>query len=139
MHRILLFLLIPLFWGVQPAFALPTPLEASTALYQAVPDFPKGTRPEESQADQSLIRRLITYHLYIKNRSPYSRFDWKLTLADYLGYNEIVAMESYPGRDALGITIFINDQRLINKLSPGQRETLILNLLKIYRDSALIP
>jgi len=109
-----------------PVIALPTPSQATAAVYQALPDLPKGL-------GDGLIRRLITYHDYIKGRSPYSRFDWKLTLADYLGYNDSIRPEEYPGREDLPTNPYLADQRLIDQLTRGQREVLVQTLLKIYR------
>lgn len=121
-----------LLWFALPAIALPTPSQATEAVYQALPDLPKG--PGEGK--QNLIRRLITYHDYIKGRSSYARFDWKLTLADYLGYNDPIRPEEYPGREDLPSNPYLADQRLIDQLTRSQREVLIQTLLKIYRTPA---
>ncbi|WP_287128889.1 hypothetical protein [Candidatus Cyanaurora vandensis] len=81
----LIVLIILGFWAT-PCLALPTPTQVTAALYQQIPDFPKGGVNQDGT--QNLIRRLVTYHNFLKNRSPYSRFDWKLTVADYIGYND---------------------------------------------------
>ena len=75
-------------------------------VYQQMPDLPKennyvSLENGEVAAEDTLIGRLIRYHVYVKGRSPLSRFDWKLTLADYLGVNEAMLESQYPGAGSL--------------------------------------
>jgi hypothetical protein len=69
-----------------------TPEAASTRLYQQLPNFPKENqyKPNGNQnfTPSTLVERLVQYHTMVKGRNPQFRFDWKLTLADYLGLND---------------------------------------------------
>ena len=127
-----LLLVLGLFYAA-PTWALPTPTQVTLAIYKALPTFPVGLTNQDSANPHNLVRRLLTYHLFTKGRSPYSRFDWKLTLADYLGYNEVIQSEEYPGREEVSGNVYLADQKLIDQLTPSQREQLIQALLKIYR------
>ena len=69
------------------------PTEVWPLIYEKIPDLPlendyisKGTG--EVNPKETLVSRLIRYHFYVKGRPPNYRFDWKLTLADYLGAND---------------------------------------------------
>ena len=46
--------------------------------------------------NNTLISRMIRYHAYVKGRPVALRLDWKLTIADYLGANEIMDLASIP-------------------------------------------
>jgi hypothetical protein len=86
-------------------------------VYQAMPELPLENQYTNSETgeiddDYTLMRRLIRYHVYIQNRPPIFRLDWKLTLADYLtvtdfntglpvSANERINPETYPGNDVL--------------------------------------
>lgn len=86
-------------------------------VYQAMPELPlenQYTNSETGEIDEdyTLMRRLIRYHVYVKNRPPLFRLDWKLTLADYLtvtdpntgqrvSANETINPSNYPGNDIL--------------------------------------
>ncbi len=80
----------------------------------------------------TLIQRFIKYHLYVKSRSVLSRFDWKLTLADYLGYNEPLLESRYPGYKYLKQNPIASDRRVINSLTVEQRALLVETLFNIY-------
>ncbi len=133
------FLLLLLSLGA-PVAALPIPSQVTKLFYQSQPKFPQGATNADQSSPQNLIRRLVTYHIYIKGRSPYSRFDWKLTVADYLGVNETIRAEEYPGREELAKNAYLDDQKLISQLPRSQREALIQTMLTIYRqDTAREP
>ncbi|WP_218080719.1 hypothetical protein [Anthocerotibacter panamensis] len=121
-----------------PAMALPSPSQATVQVYRELPFLPKGVIGADAAA-QNLIRRLVTYHTFVKGRSPYSRFDWKLTLADYLGYNESLRPDEYPGREELPSNPLQSDKKLINDLTRSQRDALIAALLQVYRDDPTGP
>lgn len=93
--------------GIQPAVAQRmASSDAWRKVYQKLPEFPLENKYVSKKMgkvseNQTLARRLIRYHIYIKGRAPNTRLDWKLTLADYLGANEIMHDSSYPGADTL--------------------------------------
>ena len=82
--------------------------------------------------NNTLVKRFIRYHLYVKSRSVVSRFDWKLTLADYLGYNETLLESRYPGYKTLQKNPIEGDRQAINNLSKEQRDRLVDTLFSIY-------
>ena len=71
--------------GIQPAVAQSiASSDAWRKVYQQLPEFPlenkyvsKKTR--KVSKNQTLARRLIRYHVYVKGRAPNTRLDWKLT------------------------------------------------------------
>lgn len=86
----------------------------------------------EINDNHTLVNRLIRYHLYVKERSLKSRFDWKLTLADYLGYNEPFIPSRYPGNRTLAENPASGDRQVISNLTASQREQLVNALFSIY-------
>jgi hypothetical protein len=122
---------------VSPAFALPSTKLAAQELYKRLPDFPKENlynSKENGQvsSDNTLGRRIITYHNIIKGRSPYSRIDWKFTLADYLGINDEMDYKEYPGAETLNANPMIRDRKIVDQLTRKQREALTSALVNIY-------
>lgn len=106
-------------------------------VYQQLPDFPKENNyaPKGSRKvseNNTLVRRMIQYHLYQKGRAPNYRLDWKLTLADYLGANEIMYDEEYPGHDTLRKNPLEGDRAAIARLTRSQRNALVQTLVDIF-------
>ncbi|MEQ9238740.1 hypothetical protein [Coleofasciculus sp. E2-BRE-01] len=106
-------------------------------VYEQLPDFPKENQyvtneTGEVNLESTLVSRLIRYHLYEKRRLPNYRFDWKLTLADYLGANEYINESDYPGSNTLTENPMAGDRAVIEKLTRQQREDLIEVLVSIY-------
>lgn len=123
---------------VQPAVAQGiNPKMVADAVYSQLPDLPKenqhlrqkGNKPA---ANSTLISRLIQYHTLVKGRSPLYRFDWKITLADYLGLYEHPRAEEYPGHAFLKTNPMESDRKLIRQLTRQQRLALTQILSKIY-------
>lgn len=80
----------------------------------------------------TLIRRMIEYHNFRKGRSPRSRFDWKLTLADYLGLYDVIVAETYPGNNKLKTNPMAGDMAAIQAMNREQRNQLINTLVSLY-------
>ena len=77
------------------------PPEISKLVYQRLPDLPQENQyiskeSGEVAANNTLVNRLIRYHVYGKKRLPNYRFDWKLTMADYLGAYDYLVASQYP-------------------------------------------
>lgn len=113
------------------------PKLAADEVYRQVPDFPLENqyirkKGNKSAKNTTLISRLIQYHTLVKGRSPLYRFDWKLTLADYLGIYENIREETYPGHSYLKTNPLARDRKLIQQLSRQQRLVLIQSLSDIY-------
>jgi hypothetical protein len=106
-------------------------------VYQQLPDFPKENNYTSREGgkvaeNNTLVGRMIQYHVYIKGRAPNYRLDWKLTLADYLGANEVIYDTNYPGHELLKKNPLDGDKAAIAKLSRSQRNTLIQALVNVF-------
>ncbi|MBU7584280.1 MAG: hypothetical protein KAF91_15425 [Nostoc sp. TH1S01] len=126
------------FIGIQPALAQRiSPSDVWQVVYQQLPDLPKENQYVSKETgrvaeNNTLASRLIRYHVYIKERSPIYRFDWKLTIADYLGANEVMYDTTYPGNDILSQNPLEGDRKAISRLSRRQRDTLVQTLVNIF-------
>lgn len=110
------------------------------AVQAQLPDLPRedhyaGDQGSETGEPSTLTKRLIEYHNFRKGRSPISRFDWKLTLGDYLGINEPMMLASYPGGDRLTPNPLEGDRAAIRSLSPAQRNSLVNTLVRLHNPS----
>jgi hypothetical protein len=115
--------------------------EAAAIVYQRFPELPKENKYVrlETQAidpEFTLVNRFIRYHLDVKKRSPRFRLDWKLTLADYLGSNEPLKAEQYPGNSTLASNPMESDQLMIRRLNRRQRAELVDLLTSLYNSGA---
>ncbi len=124
--------------GIQPAIAQRiASSDAWRQVYQKLPEFALENKYISKKSgkvnnNHTLARRLIRYHVYIKGRAPNTRLDWKLTLADYLGANEIMYDSSYPGSDTLKTNPIDGDRTAIKRLNRSGRNTLIQVLVNIF-------
>jgi hypothetical protein len=110
-------------------------------VYQRLPDLPKENQYISSETGKpstgnTLVGRLIRYHVLLKSRSPLYRLDWKLTLADYLGVNEVIIETTYPGREELRTNPMDRDRATINQLTRQQREALVQALVSSFNPQA---
>lgn len=110
--------------------------EIGSQVYQRLPDLPRENRyisqeTGEVAENDTLIERLIRYHLYIKGRSPLSRFDWKLTVADYLGVNEVMSDNQYPSGNTLKENPMVSDRAAISSLTRSQRTNLVNTIVEM--------
>lgn len=115
--------------------------DAWQLVYQQLPDLPRENQyisKETGKVSQNntLVSRLIRYHMYVKGRPLNYRLDWKLTLADYLGANEIMYDTSYPGNDILKQNPFEGDRAAIKKLNRHQRDALVQVLVNVFSPNA---
>jgi hypothetical protein len=127
---------------VSPAIAQSIPPESvAVKVYQQIPDLPKENQfinKERQQADpdNTLVSRLVRYHLYVKNRPLDFRLDWKLTIADYFNLNEDIKAINYPGSSTLTANPLESDRQIITKLNRQQRDRLVDTLVSIYNPQA---
>jgi len=120
--------------------------DAWQQVYQLLPDFPRENQYVNRETGKiaesnTLISRLIRYHIYVKARPVNYRLDWKLTLADYLGANERMPASTYPSADTLRTNPLQNDVAVIRSLNRTQRDALVQTLVNIFttRDSTPAP
>ncbi|MEG3436031.1 hypothetical protein V0288_02770 [Pannus brasiliensis CCIBt3594] len=113
------------------------PEAAAKKVYEQVPNIPREntyTRKETGAIDpeNTLISRLIRYHQDVKKRFTTTRLDWQLTLADYLGANEVIVEERYPGQNTLTVNPMKSDVKAIQSLNRRQREAIVTALVILY-------
>lgn len=123
---------------IQPVAAqFPRPQAIGQRVYERLPDLPQenqyvNTETGEVESGSTLADRLVEYHLYVKNRPPNYRFDWKLTIADYLGAHEYLVASSYPGNKTLQENPMEGDRAAIENLTRSERNALIDVLVSIF-------
>ncbi len=132
------------FLSSQPAMAQASSSEAAQRVYQQLPDLPRENKYISKETgkvseNNTLINRLIRYHVYLKGRPTNYRLDWKLTLADYLGANEIMYDPSYPGNDILRQNPIDGDRAAIARLNRRQRDALVQALVNVFNPNQNTP
>jgi hypothetical protein len=88
----------------------------------------------EVDPDNTLLGRFIRYHLYVARRSPNYRLDWKITLADYLGVNDWMRDEEYPGSSDLTLNPKDGDIDAIRSLNRTERDALVEELVSFFEE-----
>jgi hypothetical protein len=123
----------------QPAVAQSNVLlmQPGQQVYELMPELPQenqyvSVETGEISTNNTLVSRLIQYHLYVKGRPPNYRLDWKLTLADYLGANEWMVESAYPGADTLQPHPMAGDIAAIGHLNRAQRDALVDALVSVF-------
>ncbi|MEG4588982.1 hypothetical protein QUA54_27765 [Microcoleus sp. MOSTC5] len=116
--------------------------DAWKLVYEKLPDLPIENNyisKETGKVDptNTLVGRLIRYHVFVKGRPPNYRFDWKLSLADYLGATPDYLVESvYPGNDVLRSNPMEQDRAAIQRLNRAQRDALVQALVDVFTESS---
>ncbi len=118
-----------------------TPGEAWQAVYQQLPDLARENQYVSKETgkvseNNTLVSRMIRYHSYLKGRPSNYRLDWKLTLADYLGANEVMYETTYPGNDTLKKNPFDGDRAVIARLNRRQRDALVQALVNVFNPNS---
>ncbi len=113
-------------------------------VYTQLPDFPKENQyinKETGQVavDDTLVTRLVRYHLYSKGRPPFYRLDWKITLADYLGLAGQMEPGDYPSAKKLNKNPFPGDVAAIRKLNQAERNALVQALVDAFTPQTRSP
>ena len=116
--------------------------DAWKLVYEKVPDLPIENNyisKETGKVDpnNTLVGRLIRYHVFVKGRPPNYRFDWKLSLADYLGVTPDYLVEGvYPGKDVLRENPMERDRAAIQSLNRKQRDALVQALVDVFTENS---
>ena len=110
-------------------------------VYQRLPDLPRENQyiskeTGKAATENTLVSRLIRYHVYVKSRPPNYRLDWKLTLADYLGANELIVESVYPGYDSLRKNPLEGDRAAVSRMNRAQRDALVQVLVSFFGGNA---
>jgi hypothetical protein len=106
-------------------------------IYQQLPGLPLENQYVDKETGKvatrnTLLNRLIRYHVYVKGRPVNYRLDWKLTLADYLGANERIEPATYPSGSSLRTNPMTNDIAAVKSLTRAQREALVNALVTLF-------
>ncbi len=114
-----------------------SPKTIAAQVYKQYPELPLENQYIRQRtgkvADKStLVSRFIEYHTLTKGRSPKLRLDWKWTFADYLGLNEYLVEEKYPGQAYLKSNPMERDRTVIQSFNRKQRAELIQALVDLY-------
>lgn len=122
----------------------PRPEAAAKTVYERIPDLPLANTYTRSDTgaldpDNTLIARFIRYHQDVKKRFTEIRLDWRLTLADYLGANDPIVTDRYPGANTLTANPMTRDIELIRSLNRRQRDALVTILVSIYNPEPTTP
>ncbi|MEB3311249.1 MAG: hypothetical protein VKJ02_13555 [Snowella sp.] len=115
--------------------------DASAIVYQQLPYLPKENQYRrldtgEIDPNHTLISRFIRYHQDLKKRATRYRLDWKITFADYLGVNDLIDPDQYPGKLTLQTNPANTDIKAIQALNRRQRQELVDLLTLIYKPKA---
>lgn len=108
--------------------------EVWRVVYERLPDFPKENQYVSLETgkvnpDNTLVSRVIRYHIYTKGRPPVFRLDWKLTLAEYLEVAGAMDTADYPGVNQVRGNPAPGDMAAIKKLNRMQRDALVQALV----------
>lgn len=106
-------------------------------IYERLPDLPLenqyvSTETGKVASDNTLVGRIIRYHVYVKGRLPFYRMDWKITLADYLGLNQTIEEADYPSRATLRKSPIEGDIAAVRRLTLAQRNALVQSLTDAF-------
>ncbi|MDJ1185890.1 hypothetical protein [Roseofilum casamattae] len=131
--------LIPINLISKPAIAQSRlrPRDIWRLVYQQVPDIPLENHyisklDGEPRPDNTLVLRIIRYHMFVKTRTPQYRLDWKLTLADYMGANELMYERVYPSGEVLVENPLEGDRQAVRNMTRSQRNALVDALVNAY-------
>lgn len=128
--------------GIKPAAAQFTiPEGAGQRVYERLPYLPLENQYVSKQTgkvdeNNTLVARLMRYHVFVKRRPAIYRLDWKLTLADYLGANDYLVDSQYPSANTLRENPMEGDRKAIEKLTRAQRDALVNVLVSIFNPNS---
>ena len=114
--------------------------EIAQKIYTELPEIPLenqyfNQKLKKIDPNDTLINRILRYHAFTKGRPADMRLDWKLTLADYLGANDIMDPATYPSHDVLNKNPLDNDRAAVNTLTRSMRDQLIDRLIQFTQKS----
>ena len=109
--------------------------EIAQKIYAELPEIPLenqyfNQKLKKIDPSNTLINRVLRYHAFTKGRPADIRLDWKLTLADYLGANDIMDPATYPSHDVLSKNPLDDDRAAVNTLTRSMRDRLIDRLIQ---------
>ena len=113
------------------------PAAIAAQIYATYPDFPLENTYIQSNTgevaiEDTLVSRLIRYHLYRANRPANFRLDWKLTIADYLDAFTRMRAARYPSADELSVNPMVGDKAAVQAMTRQQRNQLVQILFDLF-------
>lgn len=124
--------------SIDPAVAQrANPREVAAEVYRQLPELPLENqyvrkRNNKVAENSTLVSRFIEYHTLTKGRSPNFRLDWKITFADYLGFNDYLVEKTYPGQAYLKSNPMERDREVIQSFNRKQRADLTQALVNLH-------
>lgn len=106
-------------------------------VYEQLPDLPRENQYVNRETgkiseEETLVNRLIRYHVYVKGRPPFYRLDWKLTLAELLDSTRQLDQSEYPGATKLNKNPMPGDLEVIRRLNLAQRNALVQAIVDAF-------
>jgi len=106
-------------------------------VYDQLPDLPRENQYVNRETgkiseEETLVNRLIRYHVYVKGRPPFYRLDWKLTLAELLDSTRQLDQSEYPSATKLNKNPMPGDLEVIRKLNLTQRNALVQAIVDAF-------
>ena len=111
--------------------------DVQAQVYLQLPNLPKENQyisaiTGDPLPKSTLVDRMVRYHIYTKGRPANFRFDWKLTIADYLNANEYIWPQTYPGGDNFTENPVDRDRAAIAALNRAERNALVQALVDVF-------
>ena len=111
-------------------------------IYELMPELPLEDNyvsiNGEVMSGSNWLKRLLLYHIQTQGRLPDSRFDWRMTFADFLGANEPIYANQYPGAASFATNPLNRDRELFRALTRQERNRLLEALEAVYGNTSVI-
>lgn len=104
--------------------------ERTAQIYELMPDLPG------SGEDEQWLQRILLYHVRTKGRLTDSRFDWRLTFADFLDANEPIYADQYPSGNT-DVNPLTDDRQLFQAMTRQDRNEFLAAILEVYGNNSV--
>ncbi len=104
--------------------------EKAEQIAELVPNLPAQEEREK------WLQRILLYHVRTKGRLANSRFDWRLTFADFLGANNPMYADQYPPGDTEENPLN-SDRELFQAMSRQERNEFLAAILEVYGNNSV--
>ncbi|MEL7474795.1 MAG: hypothetical protein AAGJ55_01005 [Cyanobacteria bacterium J06555_12] len=104
--------------------------EKAAQIYELVPDLPG------SGEDERWLQRVLLYHVRTKGRLTDSRFDWRLTFADFLEANEPIFADQYPP-GSTELNPLNGDREHFQAMTRQDRNEFLAAILEVYGNNSV--
>ena len=104
--------------------------DQTAQIYELMPDLPGY------DDDTKWLQRVLLYHVRTKGRLTNSRFDWRLTFADFLGVNDPIYADQYPSGDT-ELNPLNSDREQFQTLTRQDRNEFLAAILQVYGNNSV--